>query len=412
MDENKMKSELVSYLAGTEGAISPEDIDAGIKRLASSVSDADVATLGLDTEVKKAYRAYQVMTGAGKASPATTQPTTPSTLPAEFSAAQKRAASQTLAAQTERNAITANSSIENYILDRPAPTDYIKEGTMGTINVQSWKNFQDKVEKGDYVICEDDGADVDADKRVASKTNYAKICAAVESGEQLEVYRGDLNMRPLGYEVKVGTPVGESSAVKQMTREQLIQFLVLEAAGYILAQPGKPGAVIKYVEPKDTMDANGVAVRKEGHTALVDKNKAETREAHNYKISRDITDEVVATPCKSVLRIKYYDKNKTKDGVEPRVLTKRVSLSAPLPVLKRNVAYYEVFGKGERESNKDFKEAPSKEALKKIAEAHSKAILAAKREADTTEDGVLAAKLNEKLAAFATTQSAAPAPTL
>ena len=391
------KKALITYLAG-QGIVMPQDQEAEIAKMAAQVSNADVANLGLTTDVDKAYRVMEVLTGAGSNAPATQTQSGAIAKPAdEMTDAQRNQIYKVLTSQSSREAITGNTSIEALVLDRPAPASIIKEGSTGTINMKSWENIAKKIADGDYVVCEDDGADVDADKRIASTTNYNAIVKAVANNEQLPIHIGNLSTKPIGYIVVKGSATGAGTEKVQMKRENFLRFLVLEGAGYIQASEGKPGAQIKYVEPKSVETAKGPET-KPGHTVIVDKNKKEAIEANAYVISRVVTSEVTEQACKSELAFRVIDKTKTGNGTDPVKKVIRVSLKAPLPVTQRDVAYVEEFGTGERESNSDFKNPPTQAQLEKIANAHIKAINAFQR--DAKKDVFLQKEIGSKLEAF------------
>ena len=219
-----------------------------------------------------------------------------------------------------------------------------------------------------------------------------------------------MSTKPLGYVVTKGSATGAGTQSEQMTREKFLNFLVLDASGYIQSVEGKPGASIKYVEPKEVQTAKGPKTVA-GHTIVVDLNKKEAIESSAYVISRTVTDEITEQACKSELafRVKVWkeDNNGNPITSDPEDFTKRlirVSLKAQLPTTVRAAEYVEEFGTGNKESNSDLKNPPTQAQLKKISEAHIKAINCLQRQA--AADVVLKKQIGEKLAAFESQASA------
>lgn len=404
------KQELVRYLAG-KGIIGA-DAEAEIALMAQRISDADVATFGLSTDLDKAYRVMQVETGASVV-PAPTATSSELTVKPvdEMTAAQKAHIADVIAKQTVREQVSGNTTIEALVLDRPAPSAIITAGQKGVINEASFQKIKDKIDKGVYVVLPDDGTEVeDPAKRVASTTNFNKILEALNGDKQLEIHIGPMSTKPLGYVVTKGSATGAGTQSEQMTREKFLNFLVLDASGYIQSVEGKPGASIKYVEPKEVQTAKGPKTVA-GHTIVVDLNKKEAIESSAYVISRTVTDEITEQACKSELafRVKVWkeDNNGNPITSDPEDFTKRlirVSLKAQLPTTVRAAEYVEEFGTGNKESNSDLKNPPTQAQLKKISEAHIKAINCLQRQA--AADVVLKKQIGEKLAAFESQASA------
>lgn len=410
--DNGKKAALISYLA-SKGIIGA-DAEAEIASMAKSVSDVDIAELGLVDDIDKAYRAMEVMNGtANRPAPTATEGVPAQIKPVdEMTTSQKAHISDVLAKQVTREQVSSNTSIDALVFDRPAPSEIIAAGSKGVINETSFAKIKEKIDKGIYVVCPDDGAEVtDVEKRVASQTNYNKILEAWNGDKMLDIHIGPMSTKPIGYIITKGSATGAGSASEQMKRERFLNFLVLDASGYIQATDGKPGAQIKYVEPKSIQTAKGPKTV-DGHTIVVDKNKKEAIEAKAYVVSRKVTNELAEQACKSELafRVKAYPVNSdgTPDTSDETAFTKkliRVSLKASLPTTVRAAEYVEEFGTGERESNSDFKNPPTQEQLRKISEAHIKAINCLQRQANT--DTLLKRQLGDKLKAFETT-SAAP----
>lgn len=400
---------LTTFLATTKGIIDPASAQAEIAKMAAQCPAATAAEKNLTTDVEKAYEVMMISTGqAAVADP--TAVTAVSTAPTpEMSAEEARNIGKTLAAQqTERAAVTANTTIESYVFDRPAPADVIPNGTTGLIRAKSWEDIKKKIESGEWTVLPDDGEEVEPSKRIASTTNFNKLDAAFQANTAVEVYVGNLTTKPIGYIVKKGSTVGTSNQAVQMTREDLQNFLILDAAGYINASKNTPGARLRYIPPKESKTEVGKRIP--GRTVLADANKKAAVDAGAYEISREVTSESKAQSLKSALSFRVQKNNQTlADGVTKKVATVRASVTAEIPTLRRKPTFVEVFGTGEHESNGDLINPPTKEQAKKIAEAQLKAVQELRAKAASETDYTVVADLEEKLKAFNAPASGAPA---
>lgn len=411
MNPNK-KSELASWLVKTKGLLNPADQEAEIAKMAAQCPAATATEKNLVDDVDKAYEVMLIQTGAGAVSP-TEVSGAPAVKPtSQISAAEELQISKTLMAQSQDRAnVSANTTIESYILDRPAPDQYIPAGTKGTIVEKGWTTLMEQINSGKYTVLPDDGEDVPAEKRIASTTNFNLLKAAAEKNEPVEVYIGGLNKRPIGYLVNKGTAIGSGTAPVQMTREQLEQFLIMETAGYIIASETKPGAKLRYIAGHADPTTPGQMTPSK--TQLADANKKAAIEAGSYDVSRETTNDVVPTTVKSTLQFRVKVNGQTlKDGVTPKTITKRVSLKADIPTLQRKPAYIDVFGTGLRESNGDLLEVPTGDQAKKIQEAQRAAIAALRAKAQDPAQVADLADIADKLAAFDAPTSQAPSATL
>lgn len=407
MNQQK-KSELASWLVMNKGMLNPADQEAEITKMAAQCPEATAAEKGLVDDVDKAYEVMQIMKGGNTTAPTQTQTPAVTAPTSSISAAEELQISRTLLAQSQdRAAVSANTTIEALVLDRPDPKDIIPAGTKGVIVEKSWKSLMTKIDDGTYTVLADDTEAVEESKRIASTTNFNALKAAFEAGTAVDVYIGGLNKKPIGYIVNKGTAVGAGNAPVQMTREMLEQFLVMDTAGYVVASETKPGAKLRYVKGKT--DINNPGKTTQGKTILADANKKAAIEAGSYEISREKTTTLESTGCKSALQFRVSVKGKfMKDGVTPQTRTIRVSLKADLPTLERKAKYVDVFGTGLREANGDLTEVPTGEQAKKINEAQRNAIAQLRQKAnDPTMLGDLAG-IQEKLAAFDAPASQAP----
>lgn len=402
------KAELAEHLLKTKGIMNPADVDAEITKMAAQCPVATANEKGLSTDVDKAYEVMLIMKGQ-QTSPTEVAPVVGGTAPTTTisSAEQLNVSKRLLAQKQERAAVSANSSIENLVLDRPAPADYMGTGLKGVIVENGWKNLMEKIEKGTYIVCPDDGDNVEVEKRIASTTNFNILKAAAEAKTPVDVYVGKMSTKAIGYVVNKGTAVGSTNAPVQMTREGMLQFLVMDTAGYILAGPTKPGAKLRYI--KGQADPTNPGKSKPAKTLIADANKKAAIESGSYVVSREATKEAVEQTCKSALQIRVQVAGEVlKDGVTPKTRTIRVSLKAAYPELKRKPEFVDVFGTGERESNADLQEVPTGEMAQKINEAQINAI--AELRAKTKDPMSLGevADIADKLAAFDDTTAQAP----
>lgn len=392
------KTELIRFLA-SKGIISPADQDAEIAKMAQQCPTATANEKGLTDDVDKAYEVMQIQQGTAVNPAAGTEQTqvAPTT---GISATEQLNITKAIAQQqANRTQVSQTSSIDNLILDRPAPKDIIPAGTKGVIVESSWKNLLEKVEKGELVVCPDDGEDIPADKRIASTTNWNTLKKAAEAKTEIDVYTGNLNTKPIGYTVRKGSNVGQVASPVQMTREDLQRFLTLETAGYILAGDATPGAKLKSVKAKKSATTPGAVSPKK--TVLADANKKAAIENNAYVVSRAVTKEQVSATCKSALRVRFQVPGQTlKDGVTPKTVTKRVSVTADIFTTERKPEFIDKFGTGISQSNSNLTETPDAKEQEKILEAQVRAIAELRRKAKDPAEVAQVADISEQLAAF------------
>lgn len=391
------KAELVKYLA-TQGIINPADADAEIAKMAAQIPTATAAQKGLTDDVDKAYEVMQIKLGTQITDPSVGTPN--SVLPTTgVSAAEQTNISKKLYAQQEQRIATSqNSTIDQYIFDRPAPSEIIPQGTTGLIKEKSFNDLMARVNKGELKVCPDDGDDVDAAKRIASTTNFNALKEAFEKKQPVDVYVGKLATRPIGYMVRKGTSVG-TSAPEQMTREELKDFLTLETAGYILSNGTNPGAKLKSVKAKNSVSAPGQTEAKK--TVLADANKAAAIENNCYQISRQVTSEKVTSTCKSALQVRFVEVGKTlKDGVTPKTVVKRVSVAADIFTTERKAEFVDKFNSTNKDAANALTEAPTANQARDIMEAQVRAIAELRQKAKDPQTSFDVAKYADQLSAF------------
>lgn len=411
MDQNEKRRQLAAYLAASEGLVLKEDIEKAISKMASACPAATAAEKGLVDEIDKAYEVYLIQQGqATNPTKTHVQVGGPSLPMSGLSAEEELQIAKTLASQhDDRSAVSQNTAIDQLILDRPAPADIIKQGTKGTISEKSWKNLMAKIDDGTYTVKPDDGEEVDADKRIASTTNFNLLKAAKEAGTPVDIHIGKLSTKPIGYIVVKGSAVGNANTPVQMTRQELETYLIVDTAGFILASEKKPGAKLKYIKAKANASQAPGTVSK-GKTILADANKAEAIAAGSYAISRQVTQEVKATSCKSALQFRVTVKGKTmKDGKTPLTRTIRVSLTADLPVLERKPEFLDKFGTGERNQNADLLEIPTGQQAKSIEAAQRAAIANLRQKANDPMEAADLMDIADKLKAFDAPAAQSPA---
>lgn len=377
MNQQEMQRFVSNYVVTNKGVFQPDEVAAEITKLANMCPEATAKDKGLTTELEKAYETIMIQQGGGaEGAPAVTETkaevtTTPTSM---ISVEEQTHIAKTLMAQREARSITSTTtSIEKLVLDRPDPASYIKEGTKGMISQKSFANILKKLEDGVYQLCPDDGENVEADKRIASTTNFNALKAAYESGTPVDVRIGNLSTKAIGYIVRKGNTNGTDTTPVQMTRESLERFVIMETDGFIMASDGKPGAKLRYVNGK--ADATDIGAAKKGYTTIADTNKKEAIEKGSYVVSKAAQGEEKEQTCKSELAFKVVDTQKTKKNSNENIVrTIRVSVTAVLPTLVRLPEYLDVFGTGERESNADLKQKPTGDMAKNITEAQINAI--------------------------------------
>lgn len=407
MNEKKL-AELKNFIVKTKGIINPTEQNDEIALMAANCPKATAEEKGLTTDVDKAYETMLIMQGTA-VNPTLTQTPAVSTQPAPMISAQEELQiSKTLLQQdADRRAVSANSSVDMLVFDRPAPSEYIKPGTTGMIVEKGWNNLMEKIKDGTYTVMPDDDDSVEADKRIASTTNFNTLKAAFESKTPVEVYIGNLVTKAIGYVIKKGTVTGTAATPERMRKERAEQFVVMETSGYILAGDTKPGLKLRYIKGK--VDASNPGKSTQGKTVLADANKKAAIEAGSYVVSREVTSETADSTCKSALQFRVTVKGKfMKDGVTPQTRTIRVSLKSALPVLTRKPEFIDEFGTGEREANGDLLEVPTGDQAAKINDAQRHAIAQLRQKAnDPAKVGELAG-IEDKLKAFDVPVSQAP----
>lgn len=402
------KAELSTYLLKSKGILNPADQEAEIAKMAQACPAATAADKGLTTDIDKAYEVMLIQQGNTEVAPTATSAAVSTQPTPAISAKEELQISKTLLSQQQdRASVSANSSIEALVLDRPDPADIIPAGTKGTVVAKGWESIMAKIENGTYTVMADDGEEVDADKRIASTTNFNAIKTAVANNTPIDVHIGTLNKKPIGYIVNKGSAVGAGTTPVQMTRATLEEFMIMDTAGYILASETKPGAKLRYVKP--TSDPTNPGKSRGGKTILADANKKAAIEAGSFEVSKEKTADMETTTCKSALQFRVVEAGKFKaDGTTPLTRTIRVSLKADLPVLVRKAKFLDVFGTGQRDSNGDLMAVPTGDQAKKITEAQRNAIAALRAKAqDPMQLGDLA-NIADKLAAFDAPATQAP----
>lgn len=397
MTQEQKQQELAQYLI-TKGIIAPADIQAEITKMAGYLAPAVAEQKGLSTDLDKAYEV--MLTEKGSAAPAPTQTSSVVTQPTEtISAAEKVAITKTLLAQKQdRMNVSANSSCDKLILDRPDPKDQIPAGTTGVITPETWEKIEQKW--GGHVLPDDD--------EIPSTTNFEKLRAAAKNGQAVEVYIGSLNKKAIGYLMSIGSVTGSANQQKQMTREDASNFLVLNADGYVLAGENTPGLKLRYIQAKASKTEPGKYT--EAKTVLAEANKQAAIDAGNYLISREVNkSDMKEVGCKSALCFRV-DTGKAKQNGEGNIIrTVRVTVKANIPQLTRKAEFIDTFGTGEKVSNADLKTAPEGKQAADIAKAQQHAIAALRKKLNDPEKYSEVAGVADALKAFeAAPTSAAP----
>lgn len=368
MNVTDKKSELAQYLM-TQGIFAPEDQEAKIAELAATYPAAKAAEEGLTDVVDIAYAAYK----ATQAVAAPTQSVAVQTQPtASVSDADRAFINTKLRGEKPmRQQKTRSTKITKLLLGKPAPSDYIPEGTTGILKVEGFKDIQDKIANGTYILLADDPADVT--DGVASTTNYNMLVAAVANPEQhpFPVYIGKMNTRPVGYLIDTLDATGANTANQQMTRAEFEKFLILQTEGYVTASAvGMPGAMLRYIDPKN--DPSDPGKVKPGRTVVVDKNKKEAIAGGCY----DVVTQVIAGTSKEAtgkteLKFKVQVAGKTTAKGDPVIRTIRASLKINIPEFESKVQYADKF---EVKKDTTWTETPDQTTSSKIHDAQIKAI--------------------------------------
>ena len=387
MTQEAKKAALAQYLV-TKGILTPGEVDAEISKMADQLSPVTAEQKGLTTDIDKAYEVMLVEKGAN--TPAPTEETGVQTQPTvAISSAEQMAITKTLISQKrDRAAVSANTTVEKFIFDRPAPSEQIPAGTKGVIKKETW----DKIEQAWA------GKLVDDDECKSSE-NFATLKAAAEAGTPVDIYIGGLNKKAIGYIMNIGTAVGSGNQSKQMTREDAKNFLVLDGDGYVLAGDTTPGLKLRYIKQKNDPRKPGQII--EARTVLAEANKQAAVEAGNYVVSREVnhsvTKEVV---CKSALCFKV-DTGKPKANGQGNIIrTIRVSVSATLPTLVRGDEFVDVFGTGEKVSNANLQSVPEGKAAQNISTAQQHAIATLRKKLASPDTFTEVADLADQLKAF------------
>lgn len=369
MNTAEKKAKLAQWCM-TKGIFGPDDQEAKIKELAATYPPASAQEKGLIDVVDIAYEAWLLMEGTSVAPTTSTQVQTQPTS-ATSDAEKAFIVTKLRGEKNMRQQKTQATKINKLLLGRPAPSEYIPAGTTGVLKVEGFKDIQDKIEKGTYILLPDDAADVEGG--IASTTNYNAFLAAVANPEQhpFEVHVGKLSTRPVGYLVDTLDNTGSNATAEQMDRAEFEKFLVLHTAGYINASSANaPGAMLRYIDPKSDMNDPGKV--KPGRTVVVDKNKKEAIAAGNYDIVTQVvtgTKKMATGKAAAAFKVQVAGKQTTKG--DPVVRTIRPSLSIEIPELEYKVQYADKF---EVKKDPSFTEAPDAKTSAKIYEAQVKAI--------------------------------------
>lgn len=403
------KQELASFLI-SQGIVSPADQAAEIAKMAGQCPTALAAEKNLTTDEDKAYEVMLIQTGSANPAKGTAQNETAVT-PGISAVEQTNIASVMLKEQENRMRVSESSAIDSYILAGPAPADIIPAGAVGEINKDAFEKLVGKVEAGELIVCPDDGDDVEASKRIASTTNWNALKKAFADKTPVEVYIGQLGKRPIGYVVRKGNANGTASQPVQLTSEELLQFMVLDGQGYIKSQGNQPGAKVKMISPKNSSTTPGATTA--AKTVIADANKKAAMEAGLYQISREATSEKVQKTQKSALQVRFQVKGKTlSDGVTPKTVVKRVSVTTECFGFERKPEYVDKFGTVSRDGQNNLSETPDSKTAEKILKAQVNYIAELRRKAKDPNTMLSVAGIADQLKAFDGAATQAPNATI
>lgn len=396
------RTELTKYISTTKGIIDPAAVEAEIAKMAALCPPAQAQEQGATTDVDKAYITMTIETKSVPATAAAGNVSAVATAPViEMSMQEAAMIKRNLASQGQnRVAVSERSSIDAIVVDRPAPVDVIPANTTAVIAKEAWEKIEAKLNAADgYTVLPDDGEDVPADKRIASTSNFNELKAAAANGTPVAVHVGAQSTRPMGYLVKKGTVTGQDQTPEYMTRDELLNWVTMATAGYIVAKENASGVMLRKV--KGGMDAK-THQKKLDRVVLADKNKS----AAPVEISREVTANKVPATLKSELCFRVQYKNKfLKNGVTPKTGIVRVSLKSEVFETARKNQYIDKFGDGKKADNKNFYKAPDEKQQEKINDAIALQISTMQAKAQgklgsTTKELTEIEKFKTELAAF------------
>lgn len=377
------REELDQYLL-QKGILDATQMDEEIKKMAEQCPPATAAEKGLTTDVDKAYETYLIISGNAStpASPAQTvanvsQPT--STATAAEIAAVGHAVLQSF---QDKASVGVNSRIAKYLLGRPAPSEYIPDGTQGVINAESWKkSIQSKIDSGAYKVLEDYTED---GKVVKSKSNYEALKQAMENGTPVAVHIGQLGTRPVGYVLNIGTSAGTGGDAQVVTRQEAQQLLTWKTNGYL---GEAQGAAIRLKTVAQRTDKNNPGRSSAMRTVMVDVNKKQKIESGGYETIRQAGEVKKQMTLKSELSFKVEDTTKTTGAQKHPTRVIRASVQVEIPVLVLVEQYKEKFQKAKADLSIPPTSAEDVVAMSNI-------IAAARLEATSSENAKQVLMLN------------------
>lgn len=304
----------VTNQAMMAGKIGDDQVAQFIEEQAAMCPTASAAEAGANDDLRKAYMTLKIAEGADMSgAPAPKTPVTRgkggkaapvSTLTAAQSAALEQHVLDTMKSRADA---TANCKVRNFFIARPVSADYIPEGTMGTIKVDSWKNIADKIASGEYVVCEDSQK---GDKTILSKTNYEKLAQSAKNGSaDVLVARTDKPGAAIGYEINVAMAPNAPENLQIYSKQAAKSFLELKTSGYLTADPDNLGLTLRSA----TRNSKDASKQSYEVTVLADTNKKAAVEGKHFKSVRRVTATKVEKTLKSELSF-YVNKRNVVDG--------------------------------------------------------------------------------------------------
>lgn len=399
------KLNVISMYAMTQGEADIAKIQSEVvPHLAKMAPQAEVDAQGLTEDIDKAYVAAAALLGADQT------PSTPGTTTGAPAVTTSPASTIT---QTELNglrsnlykdqaqtqAISANTSIEQFILLTPDPSTYIPAGTKGIISKETIKAALDKY----------NGKVLPDDSEIASTTNFKALQTAAENGTPVDVHIPALNTKVYGYMAKLGSTSSSAQEVQQKTKDEFYAFVALMGAGYVTGAANKPACIIKTIESKP--DKKHPGKMKPERSVLADRNKKEAIAAGNYVTIKAVIDEMAEANCKTALAFRIDTGKPNSNGSGNLIRTVRLTCKANIKKLETVDKFAEKFGSIGQGRNSALETPPTGNAFDAVVKAQARAIAELKAKAaeprsvlDST-DG-----LAEKLKAFGDVTST-PAPT-
>ena len=185
--------------------------------------------------------------------------------------------------------------IEGLIADRPSTAVLFKN--IDTFIADKEKAMKTLERYKDLVVTRDYDGELQ-DGELSSQERYNRLVAAVEAGEPIEIAKSDKITKIIGVDL---TYEGET---RKMDLNNLALYVAACTSGYILAQPGRPGAELILANRKQSK--SNPDAPKETITSVRIKNRKEVEAASNIKIASQPTEKEVEYSVRSKMNFKVF----------------------------------------------------------------------------------------------------------